>query len=247
LPENPSEVIAATSATHTAAATASPPANGRLAATRPADDERQRQRGDANPERRRQHRGELVEHGEHGVVCERRTVRAGVLGAMRAAQRVARARPLRCDPQHRQGREAGKGQAAEAWRAPHEPQPVEPDEQPRLGAQQRGAERQQEGRAHPAVEVGTHGGERQGNEQPLGVADRGVAHSPRGERVRRRGGRPGRNAAETASEPEDEQDPGQRAGAGDEQPQVGSQAPEQPERRGEKHWQRLPGGAIDGR
>ena len=160
----------------------------------------------------------------HRVVGEGGAVRARVLRAMRGPQRVARAPPLRQEP-------AARGSDDEAR-----------DDEPRSAAARATAARGRRGRgsghasgrSSAAPRPSTEGrprrpsrwrsnaDEHERDEQALGVAQRGVAHVHRRERVRRRpaatpaGSRrraaaPSRKASTTA---------GERARAGDEEPQV---------------------------
>ena len=154
---------------------------------------------------------------------------------------------LRQQPQHRHGREAGQHQPACGGLAPQQPQPVEAEERPGLGAQERGAEPEQEGVAGAPGEVAIERGQPEGDKQALRVAQRGVAQRPRRHRVGGGRGGAGGHAAQAPGDAEGHHDPRDGPSSGDEEPQVRRGAAEQRERRGQQHRERLPRRAIDGR
>ena len=200
-----------------------------------------------DPQRRREHRGELAQDLADRVLGERRAVGTRDLRSVRGAQQVARAPQLRQQPQHRHGREAGQHQPPCGGLVPQQPQPVEAEERPGLGAQERGAEPEQEGVARAPGEVAIERGQPEGDKKALRIAQRGVAQRPRRDRVGGGRGGAGGHAPQAPRDPEGHHHAGDGARPGDEQPQVGRQAAEQRERRGQQHRQRLPRRAVDGR
>ena len=208
------------------------------------------QRGDPADHRpgedgRREQRARALEDLEERRGRERRGVGVGVARTARGPQRLARAPPLREDPERDERGEARADDQAPARVLPREPEPVEPPERPHLGAQQRGGEAEQEGVEPAAVEVALDGPQADRDEDALRVAAREVADVLVGEHERAGRDDARHRAREPRGQPVGHRERQQPAGAGDHEPQVGRRrVAEQREGGREEDRQRLPGRAA---
>ena len=142
----------------------------------------------------------VAQHGEAG---DRPSLALPGSGSPRAALARRRARRRRravgAEPQQRHDDGGDHQPAARAGSAAPQPQPVEPEERPRLRPQQRRGGEEAERGAVAAVEVGDDRPQCRGGQQALGVAERGVEGPPGAQHHQRRGHRAGPAARRAAS------------------------------------------------
>ena len=161
----------------------------------------------------------------------------------RCAARSRSPEPHSSGSSHSSGqRDEGRGdELARAGIAPEQPQSVEADQGPGLGAQQRGADRRtgrrggcaRRGGGRPRPARAPRAGPRSCRAPSCAASTERPRRRPR--RRRRPATPPSRRATRKAMTT-----PAMRAGARDEQPQVRGEAAEERERRGQQDRQRLP-------
>ncbi len=197
------------------------------------------QRADHGGERADRRR--VAEDGQERDRFELRAARAGdAAGGVRGAECAARAEQVGAEPQQRDDR-GGRDHGAAILTAAPEPDPVEPEKRPGLGAHQGGGGRAGQRGAGVAGQVRDHRPEHGRAEQALRVAERGVEQPPGRQRHRGHGRRS--RPATREPRPEHVRAPqGQQpSGAGDDHPQRGRGLLPQGEHHREQHRERLPG------